>query len=109
MNEPIFFIGGLSVAGLISLLGMYLKIKSTLHREIVKPSIDAVNSRIDFLENRVEKTEELYDRMQDTLGQKMDKMSDQIVALTEKVAQLSGKLEARNDFQRQDNRVYPNQ
>lgn len=94
MNEPILYIGGISIAGLLSLLGAYMKLKSTLHKEIVKPSIDAINSRLDFLESRVTKTEELYDRMQDTLGQKMDKMSEQIVALTEKVAQLSGELKA---------------
>lgn len=94
MNEPILYIGGISIAGLLSLLGAYIKLKTTLHKEIVKPSVDAINSRIGFLESRVTKTEKLYDRIQDNLGQKMDKMSEQIVTLTEKVAQLSGELKA---------------
>lgn len=94
MNDPIFYVGGISVAGIISLLGVYFKIKNTLHREIVQPSIDALNSRIDFLENRLTKQEDLSDRMQGNLEHKMDKMSDQIAVLTEKVAQLTGKLES---------------
>ena len=51
-------------------LGWFIWWKGTLHREIVKPAIDSVNSRIDFLESRVEKTKNYTTRYKIVLREK---------------------------------------
>lgn len=96
MNELLPWLKGLTLTGLIT---WFLWWKSTLHKEIVKPDVDKINSRIDFLENRTDKLEELYDRISDNLERKIDKLQETISILSKEVAQLSGQLKAmsKND------------
>ena len=95
MEQILPWINGISIT---AALGAFLWWKSTLHKEIVEPSVNALQtsltSRIDYLESRVEKTEELYLRMQDNLEHKIDKLQETVSNLTKEVAELTGQLKA---------------
>ena len=75
-------------------LAWFLWWKSTIHKEIVKPSIDAVNTRVDTLQERLNKLEELYIRMQDNLEHKLDKLQETTSSLSKEVAEMNGQLKA---------------
>lgn len=75
-------------------LAWFLWWKSTIHKEIVQPSIDSVNTRIDVLQEQVNKVENLYIRMQDNLEHKIDRLQETVTALSKEVAELNGQLKA---------------
>lgn len=95
MQEFLPWINGISIT---AALGAFLWWKTTIHKEIVEPSVNAVQTslttRIDYLETRVAKTEELYLRMQDNLEHKIDKLQEAVSVLTKEVAELTGQLKA---------------
>lgn len=95
MDKFLPLLNGLTIT---AALAWFLWWKSTIHKEIVEPSIDSVRSsltsRIDYLESRVKNTEELYIRMQDNLEHKVDKLQETVSNLAREVAELTGQLKA---------------
>lgn len=75
-------------------LAWFLWWKSTIHKEIVQPSIDSVNTRIDVLQEQVNKIETLYMRIQDNLEHKIDRLQETVSSLSKEVAELNGQLKA---------------
>lgn len=91
MEELATWIKGIAITGA---LAWFLWWKSTLHKEIVKPEVDRLNSRIGFLEGRTDKLEELYDRISDNLDKKIDRLQSELANLTKEVAHLTGQIKA---------------
>ena len=97
MEELSNWIKGITIAGA---LAWFLWWKSTIHKEIVKPEVDKINSRIDFLEERTNKLEDSYGRISDNLDKKIDKLQETITTLSKEVAQLAGQIKAMSKCQK---------
>ena len=91
MEKYLPFLNGMTIT---AALAWFLWWKSTIHKEIVQPSIDSVNTRIDVLQEQVNKIETLYMRIQDNLEHKIDRLQETVTGLSKEVAELNGQLKA---------------